>query len=65
MLNGDVDDDDVVVVLLVLLLAATPAAPLARVLSCGHVPVRLAAAKAVRDLGDAVLLGEVSKQVGE
>ena len=45
--------------------AFVAAAPLARVLSCGHVPVRLAAAKAVRDLGDAVLLGEVSKQVGE
>ena len=43
--------------------AFVAAAPLARVLSCGRGPVRLAAAKAVRDLGDAVLLGEVQRDV--
>ena len=43
--------------------AFVAAAPLARVLGCGRGPVRLAAAKAVRDLGDAVLLGEVQRDV--
>jgi hypothetical protein len=43
--------------------AFVAAAPLARVLGCGRRPVRLAAAKAVRDLGDAVLLGEVQRDV--
>ena len=43
--------------------AFVAAAPLARVLGCGRGPARLAAAKAVRDLGDAVLLGEVQRDV--